>query len=806
MFKFEKEKNLKKDITVLISGFIRPEYLKPQIDALNNQTVKPDKIIVLYTKPYKDFQVPYIDGVDFIVAETDHGLNARFAVGLVAKTKYLCIMDDDLIPGRKWLETSLGALIKEDAIICGYGVRYNEAQDESSSRKFGDHGERNEVLEEVDMAGHSWLLKKEWLKYFWMEEPLDWTVSDDMHLSYTIKKYTKIKLLVSPHPENNKDVWSNICPELGLGKKALHARKEGELLNGSNDWGNEDISYLRDRLNEFLVKRKTLLEKYNILKGNTINVPAIYKEPLPDVTCVICTKDRYFSTLPHTLLAICNQTHRPKYLFIYDDSKDKKDLRGDFIYQHIFPLISFYGITWEVIFTSGEGQVANHIRSIEKSPTEIIFRIDDDEIPEPTVLEKLLRNMGPKVGAVGGLVIPSNDIKPLHSLASNKIEDIYVGFNEQWYLHPDGAKVKEVDHLYSSFIYRKSIAKYNKDLSVVGHREETILTHSMKKAGFSVLLDPSAKTWHWRNPEGGIRVHDNFNLFSNDERVFQKKMTSWGVNVNEYSYTVLNNGIGDHYAFKSILPEYLDKNKDTKKIFFTTYPAVFSDVPDIQQSSIRDAQIAFGNLDKYDLYKWMIDNKWEGGLPQAYTKMYNLNPISAIKKIQTQIEDFIIISPYSVFPGHAKSYPFWNELVSKIKTLGYKVIQIGLSGEVPIVGMDDYWWSLSLSMLEEKIKACRCWISVDNFLPHLVNSINVLATGIVIWGISDPEVFGYYYNTNILKDKKYLRPDQFGTWYDIKHDEKTGEDIKIYMPQNKDAYERPEKIFKVIGRLIGSKT
>jgi FkbM family methyltransferase len=811
MFKFEREENTKDDITVLISGFARPEYLKPQIEALNNQTIKPDKIIVLYTKPNKDFKVPFMDGADFIVVEDDQGLNTRFAVGLIAKTKYVCITDDDLIPGKKWLETCLNASKREDAIICGYGVRYNEAMDEASSRKFGDHGEKNEALEEIDMAGHCWFLKKEWLKYFWMEEPLDWTVSDDMHLSYTIKKYIKIRLLVSPHPENNKEIWSNIRPELGLGKKALHARKEGDLIADSNDWGDKDIPELKSRLNEFLEKRKILLEKYNKLKDNyitpvTVNPTAFDKVLLPDVTCIISTKDRYFSTLPYALIAICNQTHKPKELIIYDDSKNKKDLRGEFIYNNIFSLISFYGIQWSVIYTNEEGQVANHNRSLSKSSTDIIYRLDDDEIPEPTVLEKLLKNIKPDVGAVGGLVIPSNAIKPIPSIASNKIEDIYMCLNEQWYVHPHNKEVKEVDHLYSSFVYRKSIAEYCMDLSVVGHREESILTYDIKRKGYKVLIDPSAITWHWRNPEGGLRSNNDVNNFSHDEHIFQKKMSSWGVKANDYKYVVLENGIGDHFAFKSILPQFLKKYPEEKKIFFTAFPSVFEDMPDLRQASIADALISFDNIEKYGIYKWMIDQNWKGNLPGAFAKMYNveLSPVKSAKAGDTTKDSTIIISPYSYMPSHAKSYPFWKELIPKIKTLGYKLVQIGMKGEVPLEGMDDYLWNISFKDLEEKIKTCTCWISVDNFLQHMVNCMEEPIKGIVLWGISDPTMFGYDYNTNILKDRKYLREDQFGVWKNIVEDEKTKVKKDVYVPQNKNSFENPSEVFKIIGRVIGS--
>ena len=201
----------------------------------------------------------------------------------------------------------------------------------------------------------------------------------------------------------------------------------------------------------------------------------------------------------------------------------------------------------------------------------------------------------------------------------------------------------------------------------------------------------------------------------------------------------------------------------------------------------------------------MIDRNWKQSIIEAYAKMYRFDLSLECKKEQTEKGDTIIISPYSFIPAHAKSYPYWGELIPKIKSLGYRLAQIGMRGEVPLEGMDDYWWSLSFKELEDKVRICRCWISVDNFFQHMINSMDIRVKGIVIWGISDPDIFGYDYNTNILKDRKYLRPDPFGTWKEIKEDEKTKVKKDIYMPQNKDAFEKPLEVFKIIGKVIGAK-
>jgi len=485
-----------------------------------------------------------------------------------------------------------------------------------------------------------------------------------------------------------------------------------------------------------------------------------------DITCVISTKDRHFSTLPLAINGICQQTCKPKYLIIFDDSF--RDLRGEFVYQHLFSLLDFYKIDWRYEPGSNCGQVANHIRSLSLAKTEFIYRLDDDEVPEPDVLEKLIKHIDDKVGAVGGLVIQTNDIKPKPFLASNKIEDIYLGKNEQWYLH-ENQQPKQVDHLYSSFIYRKSIAEYCNELSVVGHREETILTYGIKLKNYSVILDPSAKTWHFRNPVGGIRSNNEIENYSKDERTFSKKISSWGIKPIEHSYVVLDNGLGDHYVFKHNLDSYFEKYKDKKHIFFVCFPEVFEDIQNIQLASIANAYDLLGDLSKYNLYSFMKNNAWDKTLHEAIQKLYDLPQSSKCKNIIKGKGKTVIISPYSFNPAHAKSYPYWKALIKRLKSLDLHLVQIGRSSEEKLSDIDEYCFDLPFKEIEKRISECLTWISVDNFLQHLVNCMSSIIPGCIIWGVSDPNKFGYSYNKNIFKGVKFLREDQFGPWmFEIK--------------------------------------
>jgi len=542
------------------------------------------------------------------------------------------------------------------------------------------------------------------------------------------------------------------------------------------------------------------------------------------ITAVVCTKGRYHTTLPLVLMGIINQVMKPAKLFIFDDNdKDKReDLSKDPIYSHLYSMLTFANIPWEIKWPpESVGQVANHMTSLDMAQTDWIWRLDDDTVPEPNCLQILASNIASGVGAIGGLIIPGNNIQGLPVIASNKIEDIFLGLNEQWYLHPptpltvDTAKLsqnelsylytsgaivpfksKEVDHLYSSFIYRRKEARYETSLSHIGHREETLMTYELKRKGFKILLDPTARTWHFNYPTGGIRSDDVRNMIVNDEHVFMTKLKDWKVKLNEYSFIVLEHGLGDHFAFKKNLKKYREHNLNKKHVFFVAHPTVFEDEPDITLASIADAKNMFGSLDKFSPYRLMIAKNWKASLVKAYTDLYGYEEYLEEQTFSKPINSKnIIISPYSFVPWHAKSYPYWAELVQKLKGAGYKIIQIGRKGEEPINGCE-HVWDKTFKALETMLLDCRCWIAVDNFLGHFINTLDVIVPGITIWGESDPKIYGYNYNLNILKDPKYLRSDQFGWWVNR---EKTPWE---YRPRNNEMYESANIVFEKIMKHI----
>jgi ADP-heptose:LPS heptosyltransferase len=135
----------------------------------------------------------------------------------------------------------------------------------------------------------------------------------------------------------------------------------------------------------------------------------------------------------------------------------------------------------------------------------------------------------------------------------------------------------------------------------------------------------------------------------------------------------------------------------------------------------------------------------------------------------------ILISPHSKpmrnGKSHPKVYPWWQELVDMMTEQGHEITQIGRHEEK--VYVTKFLPNLSFEEIEALVRQQDLWISVDNFLPHLCNAEKVMTKGIVIFGRSDPKIYGYFQNTNILKDRKYLRPDQFHIWEQCEYDEES---------------------------------
>lgn len=141
----------------------------------------------------------------------------------------------------------------------------------------------------------------------------------------------------------------------------------------------------------------------------------------------------------------------------------------------------------------------------------------------------------------------------------------------------------------------------------------------------------------------------------------------------------------------------------------------------------------------------------------------------------------IIIAPFArkLLSGNQnpKNYPYWKELISLINE---PIVQVGVEGEEQLV--ENFQKNLSLYELKNLVNQSRTWISVDSFFQHFCWDLK--KPGIVIFGQSDPLIFGHPENINLLKDRQYLRQQQFWLW-----------DQCAYI---KDAFVEPAEVLKFL--------
>lgn len=202
-------------ITVILNCYKRPHYLERQIKSIKSQTISPSDIWIWHNKP-EDGKQSEISRFGCKTATCNHNFkyHGRFAFGLLAQTEYVAFFDDDTIPGDRWFENCLNTIRNgQDGILGTSGVIL-QGPSYIPNQKIGWNNGGNQDVVKVDLVGHAWFMRKDYLRYLWYEEPVSWDNGEDMQLSYQAQKYGGINTYVPPHPVSDLSLWGSL-PELG---------------------------------------------------------------------------------------------------------------------------------------------------------------------------------------------------------------------------------------------------------------------------------------------------------------------------------------------------------------------------------------------------------------------------------------------------------------------------------------------------------------------------------------------------------------------------------------------------------------
>tara|TARA_R110002126_G_scaffold106301_1_gene241187 strand:+ start:124 stop:1716 length:1593 start_codon:yes stop_codon:yes gene_type:complete len=227
---------MKKDITVILNCYRRPEYLKEQIEAVRNQTVQPEQIWVWvnHHEDNADFDFESLNVDRVIRNDYNWKFYGRFSAALLAQTHFVALFDDDTIPGSRWFENCLTTYKTHPGILGGVGVQLKE------ERYYGHHrigwSNPNPEVEEVDLVGHAWFIPRSSVMDLWREIPYCWDNGEDIQLSYLSQKYSAIKTYVPPHPLDKPQMHSSTKGmEYGVDTKATSRPTNHQVFYSERD-------------------------------------------------------------------------------------------------------------------------------------------------------------------------------------------------------------------------------------------------------------------------------------------------------------------------------------------------------------------------------------------------------------------------------------------------------------------------------------------------------------------------------------------------------------------------------------------
>ena len=255
------------EITCILNVFKRVEYFEDQLNAILNQSIPPKKIIIWNNNSDVNMSSYASDNIIVLNSSQNLGVWARFfSQYFLLSGEYVCVFDDDTIPGCNWFKNCVETINKYNALLGTIGVIFDEGDTYKYNLRYGwssgcDHAKM------VDIVGHSWFFRKEWITTFIKELPnIDQkylTCGEDIHLSYVLQKYLNIPTIVPPHPWTDITLWgadNNKSWKYGTDENAL-CKQAGWHLRYNDAFKN----YISNGFETIHNKAKTLKTYSNCL-------------------------------------------------------------------------------------------------------------------------------------------------------------------------------------------------------------------------------------------------------------------------------------------------------------------------------------------------------------------------------------------------------------------------------------------------------------------------------------------------------------------------------------------------------------
>ncbi|KAJ3317621.1 hypothetical protein HDV06_001353 [Boothiomyces sp. JEL0866] len=292
-------------ITAIISTYKRPKTIIRIVEAILNQSIPPKEIwITAFSTPYEAEYRRLIDEfkasgktqipVHLITGAPQFTYFARFQAGLLAPTKYVAIFDDDVIPEgihafRNMLHTfNLESNEYYGMYGCkGHVINTEQKTLEQSEYYYNYFTHEPKIIEEADVVGGLWFMKRDWVKFMFVEDPITIATGEDFQITAMLLKHANIPTFIFPITKEDKTSY--------LHSEDFEAIADGEKTTGNGlkqynglDW---DPHYLRNTVAWYLLNRGMTRPRAYMMYQRHVNVMFYVKDNLQAQSLVSAYKE-----------------------------------------------------------------------------------------------------------------------------------------------------------------------------------------------------------------------------------------------------------------------------------------------------------------------------------------------------------------------------------------------------------------------------------------------------------------------------------------------------------------------------------
>lgn len=213
----------------VITMYKRQDYLAEQLFAIKNQSIPPKQIVVIQNENHMEIDKFLLEKYEVkLIRSSINSLYFRWIVGYLLDANYICVFDDDVIPGSRWIESCIYSCEKYNALIGPSGRRaapFNEDRAWKSIENLS-----KDTYELCDWVCNSYFFKKDWIKYITQYPRYENTQKtfDDIQLATSLKMCGGVNTIVPPQSDKKSEWNGHIKREYGHDEHALWKRQASD--------------------------------------------------------------------------------------------------------------------------------------------------------------------------------------------------------------------------------------------------------------------------------------------------------------------------------------------------------------------------------------------------------------------------------------------------------------------------------------------------------------------------------------------------------------------------------------------------